>query len=189
MYIRLLRSDELRKIYTEEMTADFPAAELKPLSQIEELAAQGRYISYGLFDGDELRGYACFCPLHADRWLLLDYYAICRPFRAAGYGSRFFDLLQAELRPYPVLVVEVERVDMAKDEQERDTRTRRLRFYLQNGLRQTALQAHLPDQDYHILVREQGEPARDEDVIAAYRDFQLEILGADSAAARELFIG
>jgi uncharacterized protein len=61
LYIRILETDEITDIYNEHIVTDFPASEVKPLSQMLRKREQGQYFVYGMFeDNGELAGYAYF---------------------------------------------------------------------------------------------------------------------------------
>lgn len=152
MEIRLLSREDLRKIYDGYMVEDFPADELKPWSAIEAMYDRDIYQSYGLYDGQNLLAYACFTGQTKERWLLLDYYAVCAPYRSHGYGSQFLTGLWQTLRNVQGIFVEIEWVDAASNEDERQTRSRRKNFYLRNGLKTTTIRSKLFGVDYEILL-------------------------------------
>ena len=45
--IRALEADEIRSLYRERLTRDFPPNELKPLDMIERALRRDRYVSTG----------------------------------------------------------------------------------------------------------------------------------------------
>jgi hypothetical protein len=129
--LSLLTLEQVRDIYQEHMTVDFPPAERKPLAVLERLYAQGRYRPYGLFDGQTLLAYAMLWRDGPEDPVLLDYLAVCRGGRGKGTGSRVLELL----RPIcPNLFAEVEDPQAAPDEANRLLRERRVAFYRRAGL-------------------------------------------------------
>ena len=44
LYIRILEADEITDIYNEHIVTDFPASEVKPLSQMLRKREQGQYM-------------------------------------------------------------------------------------------------------------------------------------------------
>ena len=70
MELRLPTLEQLRTVYDADLLKAFPAAELKPLRNMEELWEVDRYRPWCLFDGDEIVG-ECFLWLgnSGDRWL------------------------------------------------------------------------------------------------------------------------
>ena len=61
MELRIPTLEQLRTVYDRDLRASFPAAELKPLRNIEEMWAAGRYRPWCLFDGDDIAGEAFLC--------------------------------------------------------------------------------------------------------------------------------
>ena len=59
MELRLPTLEQLRTVYDADLLKAFPAAELKPLRNMEELWEVDRYRPWCLFDGDEIVG-ECF---------------------------------------------------------------------------------------------------------------------------------
>lgn len=60
MELRLPTLEQLRTVYDADLLKAFPAAELKPLRNMEELWEVDRYRPWCLFDGDEIRGRMLF---------------------------------------------------------------------------------------------------------------------------------
>ena len=56
MELRIPSVEQLRTIYDRDLKEAFPAAELKPLRNIEQSWAEGWYKPYCLFDGDNIVG-------------------------------------------------------------------------------------------------------------------------------------
>lgn len=151
MKLLRLTETEIIKIYREELVFDFPAAEVKPLERILQMLHDGIYFCYGLYEEDALCGYAFFVEGKSTKAALLDYYAVVRGQRSSGIGSRFLALLREELRDYDMLILESEAIDASKNEEETEIRTRRIAFYLRNGLRQTGIRSILFGVEYEIL--------------------------------------
>lgn len=162
MEIREISREALKPIYDEHMVQDFPADELKPWAAIEALYDQGVYKSYGLYDGEALLAYACFTRQTEEAWLLLDYYAVCAAYRSHGYGSQFITKLWQSLQDVQAIFVEIELIESAKDEAERQTRTRRRQFYLRNGLTATKIRTRLFGVDYEMLLMPCAAPKLDD---------------------------
>ena len=165
MEIREISREALKPIYDQHMVQDFPADELKPWTAIEALYERGVYRGYGLYDGDELLAYACFTRQAEDNWLLLDYYAVCAAYRSHGYGSQFLTKLWQSLQDVQGIFVEIELIESAKDEAERQIRTRRRQFYLRNGLTATKMRTNLFGVDYEMLLMPCAAPQLDDAVL------------------------
>ena len=58
MELRIPTLEQLRTVYDRDLRTAFPAAELKPLKNMEEMWAEGRYCPWCLFDGDDIAGEA-----------------------------------------------------------------------------------------------------------------------------------
>lgn len=151
--LRPLGLAEIRALYRSRMTADFPPDELKPLSAIEGAMARGEYACFGAMDGDGdgTLAYAFFVTL--GRRALFDYFAVARKLRGRGIGSRFLQaLIAGPLRDMDCVLLEVDDPDFAPDAAERDTRRRRLAFYLRNGLADTGVRATVWHVAYRVLA-------------------------------------
>ena len=75
MELRIPTLEQLRTVYDRDLRTAFPAAELKPLKNMEEMWAEGRYRPWCLFDGDDIAGEA-FLWLGHPGWALLDYLCV-----------------------------------------------------------------------------------------------------------------
>ena len=165
MEIKLISREALKMIYEEHMVVDFPADELKPWAAINALYDRGVYQSYGLYEGEALLGYACLTKQAEADWLLLDYYAICAKYRSHGYGSQFITKLWEALKDKQGIFVEIELIACAKDDAEREIRTRRRQFYLRNGLEATRMRTKLFGVDYEMLFMPCAGPALSDEAL------------------------
>ena len=86
MELRLPTPEQLRTVYGRDLKEAFPAAELKPLRNIEKSWAEGWYKPYCLFDGDNIVGEA-FLWLGHPGWALLDYLCVSASCRNGGLGA------------------------------------------------------------------------------------------------------
>ena len=86
MELRIPTLEQLRTVYDRDLRTAFPAAELKPLKNMEEMWAEGRYRPWCLFDGDDIAGEA-FLWLGHPGWALLDYLCVAADRRNGGLGS------------------------------------------------------------------------------------------------------
>ena len=93
MELRIPTLEQLRTVYDRDLRASFPAAELKPLRNIEEMWAAGRYRPWCLFDGDDIAGEA-FLWLGHSGWALLDYLCVAADRRNGGLGSVILEKLR-----------------------------------------------------------------------------------------------
>ena len=140
---------QVEALYEERLKKDFVRSELRPLSSMRRSWERGAYDCYGLFDGDEILGYAFFVRLGNN--YLLDYLAIAKERRDEGLGSAFLRRLADGMKEANCMVVEVEDPDRAGDAESRAIRERRLQFYLCNGYRDTELRSVVFGVAYRIL--------------------------------------
>ena len=140
---------QVEALYEERLKKDFVRSELRPLSSMRRSWERGAYDCYGLFDGDEILGYAFFVRLGNN--YLLDYLAIAEERRDEGLGSAFLRRLADGMKEANCMVVEVEDPDRAGDAESRAIRERRLQFYLRNGYRDTELRSVVFGVAYRIL--------------------------------------
>ena len=56
MELRIPSPEQLRTVYGAHLREAFPAAELKPLANMEQMWREGGYRPWCLFDGDDIVG-------------------------------------------------------------------------------------------------------------------------------------
>ena len=120
-------------------------------------------------EADELLAYAFFVhlPENGEEHYLLDYYAVEKGRRGTGIGSLFLKMLSSDqLKDADCVLLEVEDPECA--EEERETRERRLRFYLRNGMMDTGVKAAVFGADFMILRMPVGKT--DEDFREIYQN-------------------
>lgn len=152
--IRQLTAAQVRAVYRQHITHDFPDDERKPLSAILRAMERGEYLCFGAFREEELLAYACFVMIQeGERTLyLFDYLAVCRGLRDRGIGSGFLQaLMSGPLRNAGCVLLEIDDPDYAEDADERALRLRRERFYLRNGLKHTGVSACVFHVHYKIM--------------------------------------
>ena len=148
--LRLMNEAEIRTLYAESLSRDFPPSELKALSSIMNMYHKGRYDVLGAYQNNLLAGYALlYCP-REERFLLLDYLAVEPQYRHQGIGT----MLLRQLRDYyaaraDALLNECEHPAAAPDELEARNR---IHFYTQTGAMLTSVQIWLFDVEYSIMV-------------------------------------
>lgn len=149
-----LTLEQVRMVYRSYMVEDFVDAELRSLSRIEALMADGVYEGYGLFEGSDLCGYAFFLTLPWDgggKCCLFDYLAVRSGLRGKGYGGKFLQVLMGKFPSDGIVLGEVENPGFAMDGAERDLRIRRLSFYLRGGAVDTGVRVRLCGVEFCIL--------------------------------------
>lgn len=158
--VKRLEKDGLTEIYNTYMKQDFPQSELKPLSHILRSAEAGFGFSLGIYEKEELAGYAVFILCEETKCALLDYFAILKDKRGSGLGHRAFSLVETyfkeNLPTVEGMYIESERISAAEDETQRRIRQRRIAFYLSCGCEMTAFRSVLFGVDYSVLYRRFG---------------------------------
>lgn len=149
MNLKKLSNEEVKNIYNTHMIKDFPSGELKPYESIANLIKRKIYICYGLYKNSKLLAYAFLVT--SKSYLLIDYYAVCAEHRNTGIGSEFLSILKEKCKIYSGIIVEVEKVQCALDEEERIIRKRRVDFYKRNGMRMTEVSSTLFNIEYSIM--------------------------------------
>lgn len=148
--LKHLDSQLLTSIYHTHMTNDFPQNELKPLQTMLNLMDKGVYLTYGLYDHNELKAYALFVNIPNTSYLLLDYFAVCQTYRSSGYGTLFLNELKHYCKNHIGIIIEIESLHSALDQADYDIRYKRQSFYESNGFQNTELICRLFDVDYTI---------------------------------------
>lgn len=152
MHLKQLTLEEVRSIYHAYLLSDFPPAEVKPMSRIEEMWNHGIYGAYGLYEKEELAGYALFVIPPEGNVILLDYFAICSDKRCGGYGSKFLKLLAENIKDRQGILLEVENPEFAIDEESKTLMERRIGFYERNGLNLTDVSSCLFTVEYRTMI-------------------------------------
>ena len=164
MELHLLSKEELTALYRDEMTADFPKAELKPLSAMLRLMDMGRYDPLLVTNAGQPVGYAMIWLPEDREGALLEYLGVLRGKRNGGLGTKILELLGSR---YGQIFGEAEAPDPDAPPGENDLRRRRIAFYERNGFRVLDYQCALFGVRFHCLYR--GPEADDRKVEALHR--------------------
>lgn len=167
MHLRVLTPDELALLYRTELTRTFPPSELKPLKAMEDLRRRSRYDPLGLFDKDELLGYALIWLDPDVPFALLDYLGTLEGRRGSGLGAQTLTLLAQRYDAYRGIFGEAEGPD-APDPEEAALRRRRLNFYRRNGFRYGGYDCALFGVHFQTLIRGR-EDVTPEELLAAHQ--------------------
>ena len=167
MKLRILNKAELEQLYNTEMKRAFPPCELKPLKSMEDMRDTGRYEPLGLFDGEELLGYAMIWMEQDIPHVLLDYLGTMEGKRNKGLGATMLRLLRERYADRGAVFGEAER-DNSPDPEERAMQARRLDFYFRNGLRYAGYDCALFGVHYETLILG-GESVTAEELLQAHQ--------------------
>jgi hypothetical protein len=93
MKLQKLSSIDALLIYQTHLPRDFHSNEIRPLNEVALLVESGLYYGYGLYEKDELVGYAFACSVPNSPCVL---WILCHPtiYRANGYGTLLIQLLR-----------------------------------------------------------------------------------------------
>lgn len=163
MELRLLKKSELKSLYTQEMTVDFPKSELKPLSAMLRLMDLGRYDPLLVTDNGQPVGYAMIWLPEDRAGGLLEYFGVLRGMRNGGLGTQILGLL---IERYGQMFGEAEK-PCSDDPAENDLRRRRIAFYERNGFRVLDYECALFGVRFNCLY--QGPETDDRKVQAMHR--------------------
>ncbi len=148
---RELDAEQRAVYYTEKLSRDFPADELKPFATIEGLCQNGAYRCYALFDGETEVGYAYLMTV--DGFTLLDYLAMEPSCRGKGYGSQALPMIIRSFLPQGnTLLIEAENPACATSLDDRAVRLARLKFYQAGGMKLTGVLGKAFGVEYRILT-------------------------------------
>lgn len=156
MELKLLNKGELTALYQNEMTADFPKSELKPLRAMLRLMDLGWYDPLLATENGQAVGYAMMWLPEDRAGALLEYLGVLRGRRGHGLGARILELLAAR---YGQLFGEAEAPGPEASPEENDLRCRRIAFYERNGFRVLDYQCALFGVLFRCLYR---GPERDD---------------------------
>jgi len=162
MKLTLLDKPTLERLYAQEMCADFPKSELKPLGAILRLMDMGQYEPLLVEEHGEPAGYAMMWLLPNGEGALLEYLGILRQKRNEGLGSKLLNLLAAR---YGQILGEAE-APCSDNQIENDLRHRRIAFYLRNGYLVLDYQCALFGVRFHCLYH--GHETEDRKVEAMH---------------------
>lgn len=130
MEFRQITPKEIEYWYAVEFSQTFAENERKPLADILDLAAQGRYQLWGLFDGERMLGYATLWRRDGIPLVLLDYLGVSAALRNGGLGAGILARLREQGFP---IVTESELPVPGDSDAENRIRLRRIGFYRRNG--------------------------------------------------------
>lgn len=179
MELKRLNTDELTRLYQEEMVEDFPQAELKPLRAMLRLMEMGQYDPLLVVEGEEPLGYTMLWLPKDRQGALLEYFGVLRGKRNGGLGSQVLELLG---RRYDQLFGEAE-APSSDDPAENELRRRRIGFYQRNGFRILDYECALFGVHFNCLYR--GPETDDRKVEAIHRQVYADYF---SPAHMERFI-
>lgn len=175
---------EGKEIYYKKLVKDFPACEVKPWEKIEQFAKNGLYEMFGMWEKDTMLAYAFVAADISKKYLLMDYFAVSENSRGKGYGRYFLEHFWEVYPEASRVIFEVEDVAAAVNEQEKNIRERRIRFYEGAGLQRYPVYAKVYDAFYQLMFfQKSGKMPEIEEITEGYKDLYQMILGTEKMAA------
>lgn len=169
---------EGKEIYYSRLVKDFPACEVKPWEKIEEFLKKGLYEMFGMWEDEALLAYAFVATDVSKKHLLMDYFAVSEKSRGKGYGQYFLKHFWDLYPKASGIVFEVEDVSEAVNEQERNLRERRIKFYERAGLQRYPVYAKVYDACYQLMFFSRtGKMPEIEEMMESYKALYQMILG------------
>lgn len=164
--LKLLTKPERQHAYETVFREAFPAAELKPLSAMERMIADGSYRFYGLLRDGVPVGYVC--NWERPGYVLIDYLCVPKSLRCGGLGSA---ALLAMMRSYPPDTVFIGETEAETGEAERDELIlRRQGLYRRLGAQFMPFDCALFGVHYRVMVWAEPVP-EPETVLREYDAF------------------
>lgn len=164
MELKLASAEQVAMVYERDLKLSFPAAELKPLKNIQAMCREGRYRTWCLFDGEEITG-ECFLWLGHPGWALLDYLCVAEGRRNSGAGALILSELRRMEPEGTVVFGESEAPEHAPD---RGLAERRLGFYARCGCRTAGYDTEMFGVHYKTLYLA-GKAVADGDLMREHR--------------------
>ncbi len=152
MELRKLNTEETTYIYNEYMKEDFPPYELKNLKKILRLTSEGKYQPFGIYEGNDLVGYAYL--VNYENIIILDHFAILKEKRNDGLGAAAINLISDYFKDkYDIFILEADDPDFFEKQEDKDLSERRIGFYKRNGFTQAMFKVTAYEADFVILVK------------------------------------
>ncbi len=171
---------EGKKIYYDKLLKDFPACEVKPWAKIEQFTKDGLYEMFGMWEGDDLLAYGFVAMDVQKKNMLMDYFAVNKNCRGKGYGQYFLAHLWEIYPKAEGMVFEVEDVAEAENEQEKNLRERRIRFYEKAGLQIYPIHTKVYDACYQLMFFcRTGKMPATEEIIESYKALYQMMIGTE----------
>ena len=134
---------ELKSLYVEA----FPKEERKPFTFIKQLEQEGKCIIHTAVENDKFIGLAII--LTDDKYALIDYLAVNPENRGSGIGTKILNELK---KTYKDKRLFLERETVLKDCENAEQRSRRRKFYLNNGFSDSGIYVNVYTVDMTLMT-------------------------------------
>jgi len=130
--IRRMELGEIKAFY-ELIERDFAEGEYSPYDILYQHLQKGLQKALVLCEGQQDLAYSICTDSHENNYVLISLIAVFKGYRDEGIGSDFLKRLHLMYQDKQALLVEVERPDKAKTQEEVNARRRRIKFYEKAG--------------------------------------------------------
>lgn len=175
---------DLKRIYP-RIPQDFAVNEYPQQEFMEQMMEQGLMEGMIFSRNGKECGYAFYQFGTKYRVVLLSLLAVFAEYRGTGAGQEILSLLKEIFQDWNGLYAEVEKPEFGENEQEKDLRTRRIRFYERSGFVQGIRENHyvMWGVPYRIMILPLKKPVSwlDDCTRPAFHDIYDKILAAKNA--------
>lgn len=123
----------IKQIYKQRMKLDFPPSERMPYFILKKCLKNGKITLLLYSEDDIVKGYA-ICMESKDI-VFIYYFAVFEEYRKNGIGSKFIEELAEFYEDKKAIICEVESIETAKNDSEKNIRKRRVDFYKRLGFK------------------------------------------------------
>lgn len=169
MNAEIMTKEQLKNTYETRLIHTFPENEVKPLSSMYGLMDKSCYDPIIFSDNGNSIGYALMAKVPDSDFMLLDYLEIFSEYRSLGYGGKILSFLK-EIYPDKTIYIESENPVFYED---KEKCIRRLKFYENNGCRDTNVYSRIWDADYKNLYLSKRAPSLSENISAINRIYEM----------------
>lgn len=107
----------------------FPTKQQKPLKFIQNGISKEIMEILEIIENDKIVGFFILNKIKEDGYFQLDYFAIFKRYQSKGYGSKAIKELIKYCEKSKGIFIEIEKIENAKNEEEKNIRQRRANFY------------------------------------------------------------
>lgn len=164
MELRVIERKEFNPIF-ERITKDFPRIERPSRGVFRNRIRRGLWECVGLYEGEQLLAYAVMSVNLPSGYAFLMFLAVDAAGRGKGTGSRMLAALKERYQDGKGLIIEVEDPAIAKTQQEKEIRERRIRFYERAGYVRLPVKYWLVGQPMHLMYCGEQPPENIQEVV------------------------
>jgi GNAT superfamily N-acetyltransferase len=133
--IRAILPSDFKRIY-KKIKRDFAPGEYAPYTVLYKQLKKGIQQGFLLYAGGDEAAYAVCAAGHPNGFVLVSLLAVYPEYRGRGFGTEFIRELKKIYTDKKGVIVEVEKPEDAKDEDEKTRREKRIAFYRKAGFEQ-----------------------------------------------------